>query len=99
VAVLLESQTDSPTIQGDETFQLADRDKMWILRKSMERQFTAIIEKRGKWYVATVKEMRGVNTQGRTLVEARRNLKEATKLVVDANRELVCHRLLIPHSS
>jgi predicted RNase H-like HicB family nuclease len=54
----------------------------------MERQFTAIIEKRGKWYVATVEEVPGVNTQGRTLAEARRNLKEALELVLEANREL-----------
>ena len=52
----------------------------------MERQFTAIIEKRGKWYVATVEEIPGVNTQGRTLAEARRNLKEAIQLVVEATR-------------
>ena len=65
----------------------------------MKRKFPAIIEKRGKGYVATVKEMRGANTQGRTLAEARRNLKEAIKLVVEANRELVCRRLVIPHSS
>jgi predicted RNase H-like HicB family nuclease len=55
----------------------------------MERQFTAIIEKRGKWCVATVEEVPGVNTQGRTLAEARRNLKEALQLVVESNRELV----------
>ena len=54
----------------------------------MERQFTAIIEKRGKWYVATVEEVPGVNTQGRTLAEARRNLKDALQLVLEANREL-----------
>ena len=65
-------------------------------RKDMERQFTAIIEKRGKWYVATVEEIPGVNTQGRTLAEARRNLKEALQLVVEANRELLCRDLGIP---
>jgi predicted RNase H-like HicB family nuclease len=54
----------------------------------MERQFTAIIEKRGKWYVATVEEIPGVNTLGRTLAEARRNLKEAVRLVLEATREL-----------
>jgi predicted RNase H-like HicB family nuclease len=53
-----------------------------------ERQFTAIIEKRGKWYVATVEEIPGVNTQGRTLAEARRNLKEAIQLIIESNREL-----------
>jgi len=59
----------------------------------MERKFTSIIEKRGKWYVATVKEIPGVNTQGRTLAEARRNLREALKLVIETNRELVCRDL------
>lgn len=54
----------------------------------MERQFTAIIEKRGKCCVATVEEIPGVNAQGRTLAEARRNLKEALQLVLEANREL-----------
>jgi len=54
----------------------------------MERQFTAIIEKRGKWYVATVEEIPGVNTQGRTLAEARRNLKEAIQLILEVNREI-----------
>jgi predicted RNase H-like HicB family nuclease len=65
----------------------------------MEQKFTAIIEKRGKWYVATVKEVPGVNTQGRTLAEARRNLKEALELVVKTNRELVCRDLGIPPPS
>ena len=54
----------------------------------MDRQFTAVIEKRGKWYVATVEEIPGVNTQGRTLAEARRNLKEAIQLILEATREL-----------
>jgi predicted RNase H-like HicB family nuclease len=47
-----------------------------------------VIEKRGKWYVAHVEEIPGVNTQGRTLAEARRNLKEALAMVIEANREL-----------
>jgi predicted RNase H-like HicB family nuclease len=52
----------------------------------MKREFTSIIEKRGKWYVAYVEEIPGVNTQGRTLAEARRNLKEALTLVLETNR-------------
>jgi predicted RNase H-like HicB family nuclease len=52
----------------------------------MKREFTSIIEKRGKWYVAYVEEIPGVNTQGRTLTEARRNLKEALTLVLETNR-------------
>ena len=54
----------------------------------MTRQFTSVIEKRGRWYVAYIEEIPGVNTQGKTLVEARRNLKEALTLVLEANREL-----------
>jgi predicted RNase H-like HicB family nuclease len=54
----------------------------------MKHQFTSVIEKHGKWYVAYVEEIPGVNTQGRTLAEARRNLKEALAMVIEANREL-----------
>jgi predicted RNase H-like HicB family nuclease len=54
----------------------------------MKREFTSGIEKRGKWYVAYVEEIPGVNTQGRTLVEARRNLKEALTLILETSREL-----------
>jgi len=54
----------------------------------MKREFTSVIEKRGKWYVAYVEEIPGVNTQGRTLAEARRNFKEALSLVFEANRAL-----------
>jgi len=52
----------------------------------MQREFTAVIEKRGRWYIGTVEEIPGVNTQGRTLKELRRNLKEAIQLILEANR-------------
>jgi predicted RNase H-like HicB family nuclease len=55
---------------------------------TMIGQFTAVYLKRGKWYVAYVEEIPGVNTQGRTLAGAKRNLKEALELVLEANREL-----------
>lgn len=54
----------------------------------MKHQFTSVIEKRGRWYVAYIEEIPGVNTQGRTLTEARRNLKEALAMIIEANREL-----------
>ncbi len=54
----------------------------------MEREFTAVFEKRGRWYVAYVEEIPGVNTQGRTLAEARRNLREALRLILETNRRL-----------
>ena len=54
----------------------------------MKHEFTSVIEKRGKWYLAYVEEIPGVHTQGKTLTEARRNLKEALAMVIEANREL-----------
>jgi predicted RNase H-like HicB family nuclease len=54
----------------------------------VERKFTAVIEKHGRWYIAYVEEIPGVNTQGRTLAEARENLKEALQLILEENRRL-----------
>ena len=50
--------------------------------------FTAIYEKHGEWWAAYIEEYPGVNTQGATLEEARRNLAEAFQMVVETNREL-----------
>jgi predicted RNase H-like HicB family nuclease len=52
-------------------------------------KFTAVFEQEGMWWIGYVEELPGANTQGRTLEEARENLKEAVQLVVEANRELV----------
>jgi predicted RNase H-like HicB family nuclease len=54
----------------------------------LKRQFTAVIERRGKWYVGFVEEIPGVTTQGQTLAEVRRNLKDALTLVMETNKEL-----------
>jgi len=39
-------------------------------------------------YIAFVEELPGANTQGKTLEEARDNLREAVGLVLEANRVL-----------
>ena len=52
------------------------------------RKYTAVYEKRGKWYIGYVREVPGANTQGRTLKEARENLKEALELVLEANKQM-----------
>ena len=52
----------------------------------MKQQFTAVYKKSGQWYLGWIEELSGVNTQGRTLAEVCENLKEATALVIDANR-------------
>ena len=52
------------------------------------QSFTAVFQQRGKWWVGYVEELPGANTQGRTLREARENLKEAVQLILETNREL-----------
>ena len=55
-------------------------------------EFIAVIEKRGRWYIGTGEEIPGVNTQGRTLVEVRRGLKEAIQLILESNRSHSGHQ-------
>ena len=50
--------------------------------------FTAIYQKVPEGYIAFVEELPGANTQGETLEEARKNLKEAIRLVLEANKRL-----------
>jgi predicted RNase H-like HicB family nuclease len=52
------------------------------------QSFTAVFQQRGKWWVGYVEELPGANTQGRTLREARENLKEAVQLILETNRDL-----------
>jgi predicted RNase H-like HicB family nuclease len=53
----------------------------------MTRELAVVIEKPERWYIAYVEEIPGVNTQGRTLSETRRNLKEALGLILDSKRD------------
>jgi len=54
----------------------------------MGNKFTAVFEHVGEWWIGYIEELPGANTQGRTLEEARENLKEAAHLIIEANREL-----------
>ena len=54
----------------------------------MKKRFMRVIEKHDRCYVAYVREVPGVNTQGRTLAEARANLREALTLIAETNRKL-----------
>ena len=56
--------------------------------KASMRQFTALYKKSGKWYSGWIEEIPGVNTQGKTLAEAKKNLKEALLLILETNRLL-----------
>lgn len=54
----------------------------------MQLQLTAVFEKVPEGYIGFVEELPGANTQGDTLDEARTNLAEAVRLVLEANRSL-----------
>lgn len=54
----------------------------------MNLQFTAVYEKVPEGYIGFVEELPGANTQAATLEEARTNLDEAVRLVLEANRAL-----------
>jgi predicted RNase H-like HicB family nuclease len=47
------------------------------------KQFTAIIQQEGKWFVALCPEL-DVASQGKTIEEARGNLAEAVELFLEA---------------
>jgi predicted RNase H-like HicB family nuclease len=53
----------------------------------MPNEFTAIIERDGKWYVAYCAEIPGANGQGRTKEEARQNLADAIRLILADRRQ------------
>ena len=47
-------------------------------------KYTAVFRQDGSWWMGYVEELPGANTQGRTLAEARENLKEAVSLILHA---------------
>ena len=55
--------------------------------------FTAVYQQVGEWWAAWVEELPGANTQGRTLEEARENLKDAVALLLEVNREAAQEKL------
>lgn len=54
----------------------------------MKEKLTAIFQKSPYGYIGFIEELPGANTQGKTLDEVRKNLIEAVRLVLDANRQL-----------
>ena len=52
----------------------------------MRNEFTAIIERGGKWFVAYCPEVPGANGQGRTKAAARRSLAAAITLILQDRR-------------
>ena len=59
-----------------------------VVDEGEKMSFSAVFQKVPEGYIGFVEELPGANTQGSTLEEARENLKEAVRLVVEANRSL-----------
>ncbi len=55
----------------------------------MVMKLTAVFQKSPYGYIGYVEELPGANTQGKTLEETKKNLIEAVKLVLEANRQIV----------
>ena len=54
----------------------------------MDLTLNAVYLKVPEGYVGFVEELPGANTQGETLEEARENLADALRMVLEANREI-----------
>ncbi len=59
----------------------------------MQLEFTAVFREVPEGYIGFVEELPGANTQGETLDEARSNLREAVRLVLESNRKLAAEDL------
>jgi len=53
----------------------------------MHNEFTAVIERDGKWYIAYCPEIPGANGQGRTMNQCRKSLAQAIALILEDRRE------------
>ena len=56
------------------------------LARPLKNEFTAIIERDGRWFIAYSPEIPGANGQGRTKAATRQNLAEAIALILDDRR-------------
>ena len=54
----------------------------------MVDKINAVFERDGDLWVAFAEELPGANSQGATIEEARDNLKDAVRLILEVNREL-----------
>lgn len=54
----------------------------------MHEKLTAVFQKSPYGYIGYVEELPGANTQGNTLEETKKNLIEAVRLVLEANRQI-----------
>jgi predicted RNase H-like HicB family nuclease len=52
----------------------------------MNANYTAVVQQEGEWWIGWVKEIPGVNSQGRTRDELLENLRDALEEALEMNR-------------
>ena len=55
--------------------------------EKMHNEFTAIVERDGKWFIAYCPEIPGANGQGKTKDECLKNLSQAIDLILEDRRD------------
>jgi predicted RNase H-like HicB family nuclease len=53
----------------------------------MHNEFTAVVERDGKWFVAYCPEIPGANGQGKTKAECIKSLSKAIELILEDRRD------------
>ncbi len=53
----------------------------------MHNEFTAVVEKDGKWFIAYCPEIPGANGQGKSKAECLKDLSAAIDLILEDRRE------------
>jgi len=53
----------------------------------MKNKYTAVIKQDSGWWIGWVEEIPGVNSQGKTKAELKRNLRSALTEALELNRE------------
>ncbi len=53
----------------------------------MAAKYTAVIQRRGEWWIGWVEEVPGVNSQGTSRAELLDNLRDALDEALEMNRE------------
>jgi predicted RNase H-like HicB family nuclease len=53
----------------------------------MHNEFTAVVERDGKWFISYCPEIPGANGQGKTKAECVKSLSDAIDLILEDRRE------------
>ena len=53
----------------------------------MRNEFTAVVERDGRWYIAYCPEIPGANGQGKNKAAALKSLRDAIALILDDRRK------------